>query len=198
MGRGKREGCLPKEDLQQRVESSALGLGWSGQTHRRVRATGDEALCSVRSSEPIMGTLGVAMRRVGAPWGCPKDAPALYVSGWKEDGFYRDNLGWPKRRSPELLKDTLVPLLKHSHHVQHFPAGLGEVGEDVFLGLSVSTFPSNTHQGWCFKGKVPARSLEISIQSLLVGLGTFPITTAKMSKPKTSSTTSLIIHRPML
>lgn len=178
------------------MESLALGLGRSGQTHRRVRATGDEPLCSGRSSEPIVGTEG-QQPAVGAPRGCPKDAPDLCVGGWEEDGFYRDNLGWPKRRSPQLLKDALVPLHKHSHHVQRFPAGLGEVG-DVFLGLSTSTSPPNTRQSWCFKGKVPARSLEISIQAVLVGLGTFPITTAKMSKPKTSSTASLIIHRPML
>lgn len=74
----------------------------------------------------------------------------------------------------------------------------GRRGGDIFSGPRASTFPPNTHQSWCFKGKVPARNSKISIQPMLMCLGTFPITTAKMSKPATSSTASLIIHRRML
>lgn len=66
--------------------------------------------------------------------------------------------------------------------------------EVSFPVLEQALFPPNTHQSWCFKGKVPASNSKISIQAVLMCLGTFPITTAKMSKPEMSSTASLIIH----
>lgn len=114
------------------VLSTGVGMVWADT--QTVSGPPGMRLCVLLGARSPCGDTGCGDEKGRCTWGCPKDAPALYVSGWKEDGFYRDNLGQPKWRRPEFLKDTLVPLLKHSHHIQHFPAGLGEMGEDVFFG----------------------------------------------------------------
>lgn len=65
----------------------------------------------------------------------------------------------------------------------------------VSFALTQVLFFLNTHQIFCVGVKVSARNCKVSIQSGCMCLGILPVMIAKISKPETSGTAGLMIHR---